>query len=79
MKIITDHVVNLPINLSIEWEVDDAHCDECDPYEVSKPVSASYAVGGGEASYYYFGMAEDNLIEEAITKIIQHADITYEG
>ncbi len=78
IKIITDHVIDLPVNVSIEWEVDNSHCQECDPYEISKPVSASYSVGDGEVNYYYFGMAEDNPIEKAITTVVSLGEITNE-
>ncbi len=80
MKMITEtsHVINITLNVSINWEVSDEHCCEEDPYEVSKPISAAYSVDGGEEAHYYFGMVEDNLIEEAIANAIQNRDITNE-
>lgn len=77
IKAITDHVVNLPLNVSIEWDVSDLHCCEADPYEIRKPVSAAYSVGDGETQYFYFGMAEDNPIEEVIVNAIQNGEITH--
>jgi len=74
----TNHVLEVKLNISVEWKFDDSHCCEDDPYPISEPQSACYSVGEGEPCYYYFGDAEDNAIEEAITQAVHAGEITFE-
>lgn len=77
MNKFTSHVLDIQLNISVEWQFDDSHCCEDDPYPIITPQSACYSINEGEPSYYYFGDAEDNSIEELITRAVDAGEITY--
>ena len=71
----TDHDITIPLTVTITWEEDNSHCSEDDPDELRRPVKASYGDNGVEQYEYHFGMAPDNLVEEAIVAAVTSGEI----
>lgn len=71
----TDHDITIPLTVTIEWEEDNSHCSADDPYELRRPVKATYGENGFDQYEYHFGMAPDNIVEEAIVKAVESGEI----